>query len=581
MAAKIILTWLYRQRDSLIIFFNSFRNKLFSVLDTSSGIACLGLLLILVMDFGFQLSQENELLFSNLVLYLYFYFVMDVLLRVIFSRGWLHYFFKRPLELLIFSPLLGLIPKLPFFSLYLISQSALFFISLGRISHLKRLLEIVRVRPAQLFLFGFLFVIFLGSLFLSLPISTTYGSSISYVDALFTSFSAVCVTGLAVNNIGVDFTLFGQIIILILIQIGGLGIISFSILLSLVTHKKISLVINKGYQHSYSTISMKETFHAIIFVFKITFLFEIIGAICLFFAWKNEFPSIEISVFYAIFHSISAFCNAGFSLFSDSLVGYALHVPTVVTVSFLIILGGLGFPVLFNLFYYKHKDYFGVRIKLQTKLALVVTFILLVIGTLVIYFGEFNDALMGYTWFEKLLFSWFQSVTVRTAGFNTIDLNGFGGHTILIMMILMIIGASPGSTGGGIKTTTFGLIVVSFWHNLKSSRHVNLMKRRIVEQNIIEAFSLLFLAVFFIGIFGYGLFLVEKGNFLPIIFEIVSAFGTVGLSLGITSELSSVGKVLIMILMFIGRIGPLSILYALSQPKPVADYAYPKEDLVL
>ena len=276
---------------------------------------------------------------------------------------------------------------------------------------------------------------------------------------------------------------------------GGLGIISFSILLSLVIHKKISLVASKGYQDSYATVSLKETFKAIGFIFKVTFFFELCGAALLYWGWKGQFSTVSEGLFYSIFHSISSFCNAGFSLFSDNLMSYGMHVPTVMVISILIILGGLGFPVLFNLFYYKRKSYFGVRIKLQTKLALYVTSFLLIGGTVVIYLGEFNGALSGYSLQDKFLLSWFQSVSSRTAGFNTIDLNAFGGHTLLMFIIFMIIGASPGSTGGGIKTTTFGLIVVSFWNNLKSSRHVNLMKRRIEDQNILEAFSLLFLAV--------------------------------------------------------------------------------------
>ncbi|RAP34265.1 hypothetical protein DID80_07460 [Candidatus Marinamargulisbacteria bacterium SCGC AAA071-K20] len=581
MGTKLFLTFVKRQIDSVVLLFSAFRIRVLALLNTLSGLSSLSVFLILVMDFGFQLSDQNELLFSNFILYIYFYFCIDILLRLVLDKNWFKYFVSRPFDLLIFTPILGLLPTLPFFSLYLISQGALFFICLGRIGHISKLLELIKVKPAQLFLFGFLFVIFLGSLLLSLPVSTTYGSHISYVDALFTSFSAVCVTGLVVNDVGVDFTYFGQIVILLLIQIGGLGIISFSILLSLVTHKKISLIVSKGYQASYATFSLNETFKAILFIFKVTLFFELLGAALLYWGWQGQFDTVNEGMFYAIFHSISAFCNAGFSLFSDSLVSHALHVPTVMTISFLIILGGLGFPVLFNLFYYQHKSYFGVRIKLQTKLALYVTGLLLVIGTLVIYLGEFNGALSGYSLQDKFLLSWFQSVTSRTAGFNTMNLNYFGGHTLLMLMIFMIIGANPGSTGGGIKTTTFGLIVVSFWSNLKSSRHVNLMKRRIEEKNIVEAFSLLFLAILFIGLFGYGLFLIEKGSFLPIMFEVVSAFGTVGLSLGVTQELSNGGKILIMVLMFIGRIGPLSILYALSKPKPTVNYAYPKEDLVL
>jgi trk system potassium uptake protein len=578
---KLFLTWILRQLDTVTLFVNALKSTVLRVLNTFSGLSTLSVFLILVMDFGFQLSNQNELLFSNFMFYLYFYFCGDILLRIFFDKRWFSTFVTRPLDMLIFTPALAILPTFSFFSLYLISQGALFFICLGRLSHLTKLLEWVKVKPAQLFLLGFLFVIFLGSLLLSLPVSTTLGSDISYVDALFTSFSAVCVTGLVVNDIGVDFTFFGQLVILLLIQIGGLGIISFSILLSLVTHKKISLMASKGYQDSYATFSLNETFKAILFIFKVTFFFELCGAAFLYWGWKGQFETINEGIFYAIFHSVSAFCNAGFSLFSDSLVSFGLHIPTVMVISFLIILGGLGFPVLFNLFYYQHKSYFGVRIKLQTKLALYVTAFLLIGGTFIIYLGEFNGALSGYSFQDKFLLSWFQSVTTRTAGFNTMNLSLFGGHTLLMMMIFMIIGASPGSTGGGIKTTTFGLIVVSFWSNLKASRHVNLMKRRIDEKNILEAFSLLFLAVLFISLFGYGLFYIEKGSFLPIMFEVVSAFGTVGLSLGVTPELSSGGKVLIMILMFIGRIGPLSILYALSKPKPTASYAFPKEDLVL
>ncbi len=563
---------------SSILFFSEIKNTINVLFTTLSGFACLTSIIILILEFSFNTTMVRTKIFEDLHFYLISFYFIDVLIRMLFlSKYKWSYIFIRPTDLSVIILFSDLIPNFPFTFDLFVSQMALFIILIGRVGHLGYLLEWFKIKPAQVLILAFLFVIFIGGLLLSLPMAAQTGSPIIFLDALFTSFSAVCVTGLVINNIGQDFSFFGQIVILMLIQIGGLGIMSFSVLLTLVLKRKISPSASIQLQENYSTINLNETVSAISFIFKFTIFFECLGAILLTFFTFDPAQSWATNIYYAVFHSISAFCNAGFSLYDNSLSTFATNFPVTLTMASLIIFGGLGFPVLFNLFQFFDSKINNFHLKMQTKLALIVTLVLVVFGTLFIFCAEFNLALASYHWTEKLLISFFQSVSARTAGFNTIDLNLFHPGSLIILIVLMIVGASPGSTGGGMKTTTFAVMVLAFWNALRSSFRTDFNKKTIDNESIIKSFSLLLiLIIIFIASFLLILFIDDQDSF-KLFFEIISAFGTVGYSLGTTLELSNTSKMIIMVLMFVGRIGPFTFLYALLKRKRRKNYSYPVE----
>lgn len=546
-----------------------------SLMNVFSGISCVGVAILLILDFGFHLSSSNVVLFAEFQFYFLAYFFIDLAFRLVFQKGRLTYFLFHPTDIFILYPVIYFFPELSHHYSYFFNQIALLIVMLGRLPHLRHLIAWLSIKPAQVFVLGFLVAIFLGSLLLSLPISTVSTEGIAFIDALFTAFSAVCVTGLVVNDVGSTFTMFGQFVILVLIQIGGLGIMSFSVLLALVLHRRLSQTASRELQENYSTVSLSETFQAISFIFKLTLIVEFLGASVLFFFIYGDFDHWSKDLFVAVFHSVSAFCNAGFSLFPDSLMMYSAQWPIIGTVSILIIVGGLGFPVLFNLAQRRVKTF--APLKVQTKLAIKVTLYLLVFGTVIIYLLEGRRALAGLGFGEQMLVCFFQSVSARTAGFNSFDLTLFHPGTILMMMMLMVVGASPGSTGGGIKTTTFGVIVLSLIQTFKGAKRIQYSSRKISMESVIKAYVAFFMAISMIVLFFFILVLVEKGDILPLLFETVSAFGTVGFSLGVTPDLSILGKMIIMVLMFVGRIGPLTIAMALARPKPEFGYEYPEE----
>ena len=558
------------------VFLSDFKKSLDHVLNLFSSLACFLVLTLLVLEFAFPPASSDKSFYFTVHEFILFAFFLDVALRFIFfSKRRLLMFVIRPTDLLVIFPWLleFLIPVLSinFFT----SQVILLLLLLGRLGHLGFLLDFFKVRPAQFIIFAFIFLIFIGSLLLSLPNASVDGVTLSYIDALFTACSAVCVTGLSVNDVGKEFTLFGQLILLFLIQIGGLGIMSFSVLVSMLLGKRIPQADTLKLQESYSTYNLKETFSAIAFIFKFTVFFELIGAVFLALFTFNEGYSLPARLFYSLFHSVSAFCNAGFSLFSDSLIGFQTHFPTILTVSLLIIFGGLGFPVLFNLYQrYANK---ATTLKIGTKLALMVTGVLIVLGTVGIYLIESQHSLSHLATLDKIQVAYFQAVSARTAGFNSIDLSGFYSPAIMLLLGLMIVGASPGSTGGGIKTTAFGLMAISFWNVLKSSFRFDFDGRTIDVRSVLKSFTLFIISFMIIFAAVFVLLYTEKLPFKALFFEAVSAFGTVGFSLGATTQLSPLGKGLMILLMFIGRIGPLTFLYSLFKPQAIKSYEYPVE----
>ena len=421
-------------------------------------------------------------------------------------------------------------------------------------------------------------VISLGTILLDLPVASSTGKSIGFINALFTSTSATCVTGLIVLDTGKDFSTFGQLVILILLQCGGLGIMTMSTMFAFLVGKRISLRQRLIMQESLNQFSIGGLVRLAKYILIFTAVIEIVGATILFFYWQKIYSPLQ-ALYLAVFHSISAFCNAGFSLFSDSIMRYKGNLVINLTFIVLIILGGIGFLVLLELFQYGKNG----TLSLHAKFALKISLILILIGFIVIFFIESNNpsTLGNLSFPEKIYGSIFQSVTARTAGFNTIHIGSMQNATLFLIIILMFIGASPSSTGGGVKTTTFGLLLLYVWSSLKGKEEIQVFKRRISRDIIPKVLSVITLSLSLVITITILLSYVERENFIKVLFEVVSAFGTVGLSTGITSSLSIAGKIIIIITMFTGRIGPLGLALSLIQKREPEIIRYPEEKIMV
>jgi len=433
--------------------------------------------------------------------------------------------------------------------------------------------------PARIFVFSFAALIMLGTLGLWLPFSAGSGN-LRFVDALFSSTSAVCVTGLTSIDIGRDLSFPGQIITMILFQVGGLGIITFSIVLFILMGRGISF---KGREITKAAFlhTPKSDFYVIIKkVLLYTIIIESAGSLLLFSRFIQEFP-LGQAFYLAVYHAISAFNNCGYSLFSGSLTRYQSDILVNVTIMGLIILGGIGFIVQQEIVArLRGKE---KRISLHTKIVLITTALLILAGALSFYFMEMNNALRDVTTQTALLSSFFQSIVPRTAGFSTVDIGSLTNSTILVIMTLMFIGASPGSTGGGVKTTSFAILCLLIYNRFKSNENVNVANRTIPPELVDRTISIVFASAILIGVitaillfFGDtgGEPLASRYQFIEYVFETFSAFGNVGLSMGVTPELNDIQKYAIIIMMFIGRIGPLTLAFALySSRKKRITYA--------
>jgi trk system potassium uptake protein TrkH len=436
--------------------------------------------------------------------------------------------------------------------------------------------------PAQFLAISFLAVIGIGTGILLLPFSTRSGH-ISLVDALFRATSSVCVTGLTVQNTSSYFTPFGQIVNMILFQLGGLGIMTFSTLILLVAGRKITIkdriIIQQGY-HPSSPKNVK-TLIKNIFIYALGM--EAVGACLFFIRWHREFP-FGRDILYSIYHSISAFCNAGFSLFSDSFEAFRNDTWVNMTLVFLIFLGGIGFLVL-----QEGKDVFWAKLKrkrtrfsLHSKIVLTFTSFLIAVPFFVLLIVEWNRSLQNFSFKEKILTSLFQVVTARTAGFNTLNLTFLSFPALMLLILLMFVGASPGSTGGGIKTSTFGVIFAFLKSKITARESVNIFYRTLPLEMIMRAFTVVTLSfsVVFFSVFIISLAQPEF-QMQSVIFEVFSAFGTVGLSLGITPQLNTLSKIVIIFTMYIGRIGPLTLLWAFSRQRPYGRFEYLEETVMI
>ena len=439
-----------------------------------------------------------------------------------------------------------------------------------------------RMSPYSMILLSFFIIIIIGGTILSLPISTVDGRGTRWIDGVFTATSAVCVTGLVVNDVSKVYNVFGQTIIMIWIQLGGLGIMTFSSVIVLIVARKISYQTKKVVQEALNYTTLFDISKYIKKAVITVFLIEAIGALFLFFEFIKIY-SFKKAVFYSVFHSVSAFCNAGFALFTLNLEDFKRSGIINFTIPLLIFLGGIGFASLLNIFdSVKSKKN---KLSLNTKMALIISTALILLGMGFTLILERNNlgTIAHLTLKDKLWASLFQSVSTRTAGFNTIPMGALTAPTLFLYIILMFIGASPGSTGGGIKTTTFGVVILGVWATLTSREDIEIGKKRIGWDIFNRAVALMLIALIYVTFIVLMLNIIEKDkDFLSLAFETVSAFATVGLSVGITSTLTDISKWLIILTMFIGRVGPLTVAMVLSSSAiKKGIYRYPTENILV
>lgn len=453
----------------------------------------------------------------------------------------------------------------------------------------KRLGRMIqRTRPGLIVIISFTAAAFAGAVLLALP-AASEGDPLSPVDALFTSTSAVCVTGLVVVDTGSQFTMFGKSVILALIQLGGLGVMTFSVFLFIFLGRGIGVRQRWIVTETFTSAPIKEIRSLIRSIFMFTFAVEGAGALSLFLFWRTRIPAAE-AIQKSVFHAISAFCNAGFSTYSDSFVEYVDVAWLNFTIMLLIILGGLGFPVIHEFRSRMTAVRQGKRqsLSLHSKMVLSATAILIITGAVLFYFTEARTGLAGLGMKGKALSALFQSVTARTAGFNTADIAALGPAALFILIILMFVGASPGSCGGGIKTTSLAVFAAIFKTKISGRQAVTLFKRTIPEDVVLRALSVFILAVLVVTAGLIALLITEmgqidsgSGDFLACLFETVSAFGTVGLSTGITPSLTVGGKLVIIVMMMLGRVGLLTVAYVITRAEHTRLFKYAEEKVMI
>lgn len=440
-------------------------------------------------------------------------------------------------------------------------------------------------------LLGFALAIVVGGVLLALPISST-GVAIPVVDAFFMATSAVCVTGLAVLDIGTGFSLFGQVVILVLIQVGGLGIMTLSSMILTMLGQRVSLNRQDGVTQTYTSAHGDRFGTLLQRIFLATLAIEGLGALSLFSVEIERLPLAE-AAWHATFHSISAFCNAGMSLRMDNFIGFRDNMLVISTLSMLIVTGGLGFTVLSEVFSAAVKRLRKLQptvTTLHTKLSLSMTALLLVFGMIAYALLEYRSSLVGLSLKEQILTSFFASVTARTAGFNVVDYSQLTIPTLLLTMLLMLIGGCPGSTAGGIKTTTLGVMLATLRSRFRAEEEVSLFHRTIPASAVARATALTVFAILVIVVAAFALIYCEIGTErynnstgvgLGLLFETVSAFCTVGLSAGMTAGLSVSGKIIVMVLMFVGRLGPLTVAVAVARQRPKRTIRYVEEQVMI
>lgn len=434
--------------------------------------------------------------------------------------------------------------------------------------------------PPRILVCGFGIIIWIGALLLSLPISNQSGVSMPFLDALFTATSATCVTGLVVVDTGTTFTLFGQVVIMMLIQIGGLGFMTMATLGAIILKKKISLKERLVLQEAMNQNTMEGIVRLIRKVLMFSFIIEGTAAVIFSIRWSVDLGWGR-AIYFGIWHAISMFNNAGFDLFGEyrSLTLYVDDFIVNVVAMSLIILGGIGFIVMSDVVDYRKNR----KLSLHSKVVLSVTGVLIVVGAVIIFIFEYSNpkTMEPLSTGGKILAAFFQSVTPRTAGANTLDIAGLRQASQFFIIFLMFIGASPGSTGGGIKTTTFTTLIGAMITMVRGREDVVFFQYRLAKERVYKAITLTLFALALVIFVSMLLSTTEDYQFLTILFEVTSAFGTVGLSMGLTPHLTVFGKVMIMLMMFVGRLGPLTLAYALGSKNEKELYRYPEGKIII
>ncbi|MGO4546521.1 TrkH family potassium uptake protein [Paenibacillus sp. 2TAB23] len=440
--------------------------------------------------------------------------------------------------------------------------------------------NVLKWSPPRILVSGFALIILLGALLLSMPFASASGERMPFIDALFTATSATCVTGLVVVDTGTYFSVAGQVILMCLFQLGGLGFMTMATLVALVLRKKISLRERLLLQEAMNQSSMEGIVKLIRRVIIYSLSIELIGAALFASRFALDMP-LGKAIYFGVFHAVSLFNNAGFDIFGNyrSLTLYVNDAVVNLAAMLLIITGGLGFVVMSDLMEYRKNK----RLSLHSKVVLSMTGTLIAVGAIVIFIFEFSNAktLGSLDWGGKLLASFFQSVTPRTAGANTLDYTQLRQATMFFTIILMFIGASPGSTGGGIKTTTFATLVGAVIAMIRGREDIVLFRYRLGKDRIFKALTITLISLLLVIIVTMILSMTEERAFIELLFEATSAFGTVGLSVGVTPDLSIVGKIVISLTMFAGRLGPLTLAYALGPRTEKELYRHPEGKITI
>jgi trk system potassium uptake protein len=591
---------IYRIRESINIRLYSHKSYVVRFLHFASIIVSVIAISAIIYQHGFPKTPSNLLFTESIIEFSLIFYVLKFLIRVFYDFHPVDYLEDNRFEAVLLT-LVGIDLLVSMFTgVHLIQQFLIgigfpgihtyynlfiqfyfFLIIAVELGKAGRFIDYIHIGPSGLLALSFIFIILAGAGLLLLPEMTVSG--ISLIDALFTSTSACCVTGLVVVDTALCFTLKGKTIIMLLIQVGGLNIISFATLFATFYRNSAGIKMQSLIKDMVATEKLSNTRELLRKIFLYSIFIELTGATLLFITWPNEmiFKGIGEKLYFSLFHSVSAFNNAGFGLFTDNLyditVRHAYNLQLVIAA--LIFLGGIGFIVLEDIFGIKNirerRKIKWKRLQTHSRIALYTSAILIVAGAIVFYLVEYDNSIKGYGIYGSIVSSIFQSVTCRTAGYNTVDFTHLGQPILIFMMFLMFVGASPGSTGGGIKTTTFSVILRSAISTIRGRKNVEIVKHTISSDTISRAYSIALFSISLIFVSTFILSITEpEKNFLSLLFEEISAFGTVGLSTGITSSLSLAGKSIIILTMYIGRIGTLTLALAITKRIVFSKYRY-------
>jgi len=588
------------------MFDKSKKEKIKLGLDIFSALIGLIALVLFFLLLGFNTTTYQINTISIIILIIVISYILQEIIRLFYLWEFLKYLSKRLVEAIILvfmfitlihpelinNIIISLNPKI-------LGQNLIYYNNLSILSIIiialmikalryNHLLAEVKLHPGAIFAMSFAFIISTGSLLLLLPNSTPDGVSISFIDSLFTSTSAVCVTGLVVVDTAKHFTLLGQLFILFLIQVGGLGVMTLTTFFAMYLSGGESYKMKIMMKDLLSQESMSDARKLIKKILLFTFLIESVGTVSLYYSLCGFSVFRWDYIYSSIFHSVSAFCNAGFSIYSMNLMESTIQSNYLFpgTIMFLIILGGLGFAVLSNIADLRiRKNKFRKlkhRLSVSTKIVILTTLALIFGGALLFYLTEQFGFQPYLATFDKFFHALFQSVTARTAGYNTLPIEKISSAAAIVLIFLMWVGASPGSTGGGIKTSTFTITLLSLFNLMRGKDKVEVFNREILPATIKKAFMIIFSSLIFLGIGSFLLICIEPDKApLDLIFEATSALGTVGLSRNITPFLGTGGKAVIITLMFIGRIGVLTFFLAFVRSVVQPKYSYAKTDVMI